>query len=226
MLFASWLFVSSSSCANIVVITNTVINIIIFPSPLLTSSGLLEITTIHNSGIEILMGWDLKKVKVKQDQLSKYEVDSWKFFVDMSTSSSNLLKSNMEKEKSSTFEGHLKTHPGEKYNKCNQCNYASVRTGHLRRHMKTHSGEKSYTCNQCNYAAVEVNHLRTHLIIWGKIPQMQPVWLCLCSGKQVEATSKSSLWRKVAQMQPMWLCFCLGRRFEETFENSLWWKIA
>ena len=35
----------------------------------------------------------------------------------------------------------------EKSNKCNQCDYASSRAGHLRRHMKTHSGEKSNKCN-------------------------------------------------------------------------------
>ena len=32
-----------------------------------------------------------------------------------------------------------------KANKCNQCNYASSRAGHLRRHLKTHSGDKSQT---------------------------------------------------------------------------------
>ena len=30
-----------------------------------------------------------------------------------------------------------------KSKKCNQCEYASFRAGHLRRHLKTHSGEKS-----------------------------------------------------------------------------------
>ena len=30
-----------------------------------------------------------------------------------------------------------------KSNKCNQCDYASSREGHLRRHLKMHSGEKS-----------------------------------------------------------------------------------
>ena len=43
-----------------------------------------------------------------------------------------------------------------KSNKCNQCNYASSHTGHLRRHLKTHSGEKPHKCNQCDYALVLV----------------------------------------------------------------------
>ena len=34
-------------------------------------------------------------------------------------------------------------------NKCNQCDYASPRAGHLREHMKTHSGEKSNKCSPC-----------------------------------------------------------------------------
>ena len=32
--------------------------------------------------------------------------------------------------------------------KCNQCDFASSRTGHFRRHMKTHRGEKSNKYNQ------------------------------------------------------------------------------
>ena len=33
---------------------------------------------------------------------------------------------------------YLKTHSGEKSNKCNQCDYASAQPGHLRRHLKIH----------------------------------------------------------------------------------------
>ena len=36
----------------------------------------------------------------------------------------------------------LKTHSGEKSNKCNQCDYASSWANNVRTHLKTHSGEK------------------------------------------------------------------------------------
>ena len=37
----------------------------------------------------------------------------------------------------------MKTHTGEKSNKCNQCDYASSLAGNLRRRLKTHSAIKS-----------------------------------------------------------------------------------
>ena len=57
----------------------------------------------------------------------------------------------------------MKTHSGEKPNKCNQCDYASSDASNLRTHLKTHSGERSNKCNQCNYASSQAGHLRTHL---------------------------------------------------------------
>ena len=35
---------------------------------------------------------------------------------------------------------------GDKSNKCNQCDFASIQAGNLRRHLKTHSGEKTNKC--------------------------------------------------------------------------------
>ena len=43
---------------------------------------------------------------------------------------------------------------GEKSNKCNQCNYASIQAGHLRSHLKKHTGEKS------NFASIQAGQLR------------------------------------------------------------------
>ena len=50
-----------------------------------------------------------------------------------------------------------------KSNKCNQCNYASSRAGHLKQHLKTHSGEKSKKCNQCDFTSYQKGDLRRHL---------------------------------------------------------------
>ena len=58
---------------------------------------------------------------------------------------------------------HLKTHSGEKSNKCNQCDYASSRADSLRAHLKMHSGDKSNKCNQCDFASSYTSALRTHL---------------------------------------------------------------
>ena len=62
-----------------------------------------------------------------------------------------------------SLRAHLKTHSGEKSNKCNQCDFASSQAVNLRRHLKTHSGEKSNKCNQCDYASAHAFNLRTHL---------------------------------------------------------------
>ena len=54
---------------------------------------------------------------------------------------------------------HLKTHSGEKSNKCNQCDYASARADSLR--------EQSNGQNQCDYSSVVQNWtsaLETHMM--------------------------------------------------------------
>ena len=51
----------------------------------------------------------------------------------------------------------------KKSHECNQCDYASSHTGHLRTHLKTHSGEKSNKCNQCDFASSYSSALRAHL---------------------------------------------------------------
>ena len=54
---------------------------------------------------------------------------------------------------------------------------------------------------------------------------MQPVWLCILSGRPSEDTSENTQWRKVKQMQPVWLRMFAGRKLEETFENPQCWKM-
>ena len=58
---------------------------------------------------------------------------------------------------------HLKTHSGEKTNKCNQCDFASARLDVLKIHLKMHSGEKSNKCNQCDYASIQAGDMRRHM---------------------------------------------------------------
>ena len=61
------------------------------------------------------------------------------------------------------FEKTFENSHWKKSSKCNQCDYASVLAGNLRRHLKTDSGEKSLRCNQCDFASVHSDDLRKHL---------------------------------------------------------------
>ena len=71
---------------------------------------------------------------------------------------------------------HLKTHNGEKANKCNQCDCAFSHVGDLRRHLKTLNWEKSNKCNQCD--SVFLMHA-----IWGNI------WKSTVEKSQTNATN-------------------------------------
>ena len=61
-----------------------------------------------------------------------------------------------------------KTYNAIKSNKCNQCDFASIQAGDLRRHLIIHSGEKSHNCNQCDFACSDPSTLREHLKIHSK----------------------------------------------------------
>ena len=65
---------------------------------------------------------------------------------------------------------HLKTHSGEKLNKCNQCDFASYQAGNLRTHLKTQSGEKPNKCNRCDFACSDPSsfwkHMKRHRPVW------------------------------------------------------------
>ena len=71
----------------------------------------------------------------------------------------------------------------------------------------------------------KVRHHNKHYHQWGKVKQMQPMWLCILKGRPFEETYEIAQWRQVKQMQPMWLCFFSGRPFEDTFENAQWGKL-
>ena len=62
----------------------------------------------------------------------------------MSTSpASDTLKSNMQRQKV------------DKLKKCNQCDYASTSTGHLKGHFKTHTKERPHKCDQCDFSSAQ-----------------------------------------------------------------------
>ena len=46
---------------------------------------------------------------------------------------------------------------------------------------------------------------------WRQVKQMQPVWLCIFSGRQFEDTYEETQWRKAKQLQPVWLCILPGK---------------
>ena len=79
---------------------------------------------------------------------------------------------NYASSEASTLRKHLKMHTGEKNKRCNQCDYASYNSGNLMTHLKTHSGEKQNKCNQCNYASSEAGNLSAHLSLslWNSPP--------------------------------------------------------
>ena len=54
---------------------------------------------------------------------------------------------------------------------------------------------------------------------------MQPIRLCIFSGRRFEETFENTQWRKVKQMQSMRLCIFSGKQFEATFENTQWRKV-
>ena len=71
-------------------------------------------------------------------------------------------------------EGVTQPHSGEKFKKCNQCDFASFYASALRRHLKTHSGEKSNKCSQSDFTCSLAGNLRRHLKTqWRKSKQMQ-----------------------------------------------------
>ena len=121
---------------------------------------------------------------------------------------------------------HLKTHSGEKTNKCNQCDFASSRADHLRTHLKTHSGEKSNKCNQCDYASFYATDLKTHLKAHSG-ENSNKCNQCDYASSYASAlrTHLKTQWRKVKEMQPVWLCIFLCKCFEDPFENTQWRKV-
>ena len=111
---------------------------------------------------------------------------------------------------------------GDKSNKCNQCADPSSWSQHLKMHLgKSQTNAIDVTMHPLS-RRFEETFENTE---WRKTKQMQPVWLCLFSGRQIEETFENARRRKVTQMQSVWWCILSGRRLEETFENAEWRKV-
>ena len=90
----------------------------------------------------------------------------------------------------------------------------------LRTHLKTHNGEKLNKCNQCNIATMQPVRLyifsgrqvedTSENAQWRKAKQMQAMQLCIFSYRHVEDSFENTQWRKVKQMETMWLCLFSG----------------
>ena len=50
-----------------------------------------------------------------------------------------------------------------KANKCDQCDYVSVKACNLKRHLKIHSGAKIHKCQECDFVSALAANLRTHM---------------------------------------------------------------
>ena len=50
-----------------------------------------------------------------------------------------------------------------KMKKCNQCDYSSAYTSHMKNHIQTHTGEKPFRCDQCDLSFSRASYLKVHV---------------------------------------------------------------
>ena len=90
---------------------------------------------------------------------------------------------------------------------CNQCNYSTATTSHLKRHKRIHSGEKLFVCSECKYSFTQASDLKRHLLIHsGEKPFVcsQCKYSCTTAGS-LKKTPPHPLRGESFQMQTMQL---------------------
>ena len=107
------------------------------------------------------------KLTVREEQQSLLEVMDQDLLDDFSENRVSVPLKNTN---------NLKSHSGEKSNKCNQCDYVSSQASYLRSHLKTHSlkirtnlwkrtVEKSKKCYRCDlFGQAILGHIRKRTV--------------------------------------------------------------
>jgi KRAB domain-containing zinc finger protein len=49
----------------------------------------------------------------------------------------------------SNLQNHIRTHTGDKHDKCDICGKGFSKKGNLQTHIRTHTGDKPYKCDIC-----------------------------------------------------------------------------
>ena len=127
---------------------------------------------------------------------------------------------------------HLKSHSGEKSNKCNKCDFTSIRANNLRRcnlcnfacsdpsylskHLKSHSGEKSNKCNECDFTSIRANKNAINATLPVLIQDIwENIWNHTVEKSKINATNVTLALFVQTKIQSMRLClFCLSKHLK------------